>query len=299
MKTEKRASIFLVDDEQPVLDGLSVTLGRVFPELKICGTARSGMEALKGIAREKPDILIMDVRMPGMSGVDTLREVYKILPDTVSILLTAYERFDIAQDAYSLGVYKYLVKPVTQEILTQTIKGALERLEDLKNTALKNAFERERFESARPLLEAGFIWSAIMGDPRSLLFRSFGELLGLVEEGNIRGHFAVICRDKFWLSQEEMVNIRRKITNRLECIPGPLLGGVLPVFIPGEKLNRTRDILRKVLEDLNMRELRYSLGYVAANGDLRLSWSQALSGIHRESAAGLEPDPDRNGTNGP
>ena len=165
MKTE-RSTIFLVDDEQPVLDGLSVTLNRTFPNLKICGKARSGMEALEGIAKEKPDIIIMDVRMPGMSGIDTLREVNKILPDTVSILLTAYERFDIAQDAYSLGVYKYLVKPVSQEALTETITGALARLEQIKNASFKTALEQERFENCRPLLEAGFIWSVAMDDPR-------------------------------------------------------------------------------------------------------------------------------------
>jgi two-component system response regulator YesN len=283
MKTENKTSVYLVDDEQPVLDGLSVTLGKIFPDLRICGTARSGMDALKGIAKEKPDIIIMDVRMPGMSGIDTLREVNKILPDTVSILLTAYERFDIAQDAYALGVYRYLVKPVSQEVLAETLTGAMRRLEDIKNSTLREASERERFESTRPLLEAGFIWQAVMGDPRSLLLRSFGELLGLVENGNIRGHFAVICREKYWLTREEIAAIRQEMTNRLDCIPGPLLGGILPVFVPGEKLNRTRDILRNVLEVLNMRELRYSLGYVASNGDLRLSWSQALATIQKET----------------
>ncbi|MDR2072422.1 MAG: response regulator, partial [Spirochaetaceae bacterium] len=289
MKTEKRASIFLVDDEQPVLDGLSVTLEKVFPDLKICGTARSGMEALKSIAREKPDLAIMDVRMPGMSGIDTLRELKKILPDMIVILLTAYERFDIAQEAYSLGVYKYLVKPVSREILSETISGALERLEEIKVDVFKKASERERFEITRPLLEAGFIWAAIMGDPKSFLLQSFGELLGLVKDGRILGHFAVICRDKYWLTQEEVTNIRREITNRLECIPGPLLGGILPVFIPGEKLNRTRDVLRNVLETLGMREFRYALGYVASNDDIRFSWTQALSGMHQEGPGG----PDR------
>ncbi|MDR1307675.1 MAG: helix-turn-helix domain-containing protein [Treponema sp.] len=297
MKTENRTSIYLVDDEQPVLDGLSVTLGKIFPEMRICGTARSGMDALKGIAREKPDIIIMDVRMPGMSGIDTLREVNKILPGTVSILLTAYERFDIAKDAYALGVYRYLVKPVSQEVLAETLTGVLRRLENIKNSTLREASERERFESTRPLLEAGFIWQAVLGDPRSLLLHSFGELLGLVEDGNIRGHFAVICREKYWLTQEEIAAIQRELTNHLDCIPGPLLGGILPVFVPGEKLNRTRDTLRSVLEVLDMRELRCSLGYVASNNDLRLSWSQALTAIQRETEnEAVRPVPGINDT---
>jgi two-component system response regulator YesN len=281
MKTE-RPTIYLVDDEQPVLDGLSVSLSKIFPNLKICGKARSGMEALQGIAREKPDIIIMDVRMPGMSGIDTLREVNKILPDTISILLTAYERFDIAQDAYSLGVYKYLVKPVSQEMLAKTINNALAKLEEIKSASLQIALGQERIENTRPLLEAGFIWSLVMDDPRAPLYRSFGESLGLVENGSVRGHFAVICRKKGSLDREELKAIRREITNRLDCIPGPLFGTVVPVFISGEKINRTRDVLRSALETLGLQDLRYSLGCAASDGDLRLSYSQALSGIYRE-----------------
>jgi two-component system response regulator YesN len=285
MKIE-RPTIYLVDDEQPVLDGLSVTLNKTFPNLKICGKARSGMEALQGIAREKPDIIMMDVRMPGMSGLDTLREVNKILPDTVTILLTAYERFDIAQDAYSLGVYKYLVKPVSQEDLTETLAGALAKLNEVKNVSLKAALEQERFENSRPLLEMGFIWSVIMGDQRPELFRSYGKSLGLAEEETISGHFAVISRKNGRLNQEEFALIRREITNRLDCVPGPLFGGVLPVFIPGKKINQTRDSLRGVLETLAPHDIKYSIGAVASNNELRLSFSQAILGIYRE-----DPEP--------
>ena len=281
MKSE-RPSIYLVDDEQPVLDGLSVTLGKVFPNLRICGKARSGMDALQGIAREKPDIVIMDVRMPGMSGIDTLREVNKILPDTVSILLTAYERFDIAQDAYSLGVYKYLVKPVTQEALTVTLNGALAKLEQIKNASIKTALEHERFENCRPLLEMGFIWSVMMGDPHSFLYRAFGESLGLVENGSIRGHFALIFRKKDPLGEGELAVIRNEITNHLDCIPGPLFAGAFPVFISGDKVNRTRDALHNTLEALDIGELKFSLGSVASDEGLRLSCSQAFLGVNRE-----------------
>jgi two-component system response regulator YesN len=279
MKAE-RTTIYLVDDEQPVLDGLSVTLGKVFPQLKICGKARSGMEALQGIAREKPDIIIMDVRMPGMSGIDTLREVNKILPDTVSILLTAYERFDIAQDAYALGVYKYLVKPVSQEVLTETISGALLRMEDIKSASIRAALEQERFEQCRPLLETGFIWSVIMGEPA--LFLSYGGSLGLADNGVIRGHFAVVARKRGRLNQDELGLMKREITNRLDCIPGPLFGGVFPLFVSGEKINRTRDTLRDALEVLDLTECKVSLGVVASGEELRLSCSQALLGVYRE-----------------
>jgi two-component system response regulator YesN len=285
-----KARIFLVDDEQPVLDGLSVTIKKAFPDLKICGVARSGIEALEGIAVEKPDIIIMDVRMPGMSGIDTLREVNKILPDTVSILLTAYERFDIAQDAYALGVYKYLVKPVGQETLRETINGALERLKAIKVSALRAASEREKFESTRPLLETGFIYTAIMGEPQSPLLRSYAELLGLIRDTDIRGHFAAIYKNNIpgyqhiWLREEEVGDIRREVTNRLDCVIGSLLGGIIPIFVGNDKIHRTRDALKEALALINNPSLMYSIGSVQAGANLRVSWSEALDFVHQENS---------------
>jgi two-component system response regulator YesN len=287
-----KASIFLVDDEQPVLDGLSVTIQKAFPDLKICGTARSGIEALEGIAAEKPDIIIMDVRMPGMSGIDTLREVNKILPDTVSILLTAYERFDIAQEAYVLGVYKYLVKPVAQEVLTETINGALERLNAIKASAFKIVSERERFESTRPLLETGFIYTAIMGEPQSPLLRSYAELLGLIKDSDIRGHFAAIYKTNIpgyqhiWLREEEVEHIRREVTNRLDCVMGSLLGGVIPIFVGDDKFYRTRDALKDAIAVINNPTLMYSIGSVQSGANLRVSWSEAMDFVREENTPG-------------
>ncbi|MDR2109668.1 MAG: response regulator, partial [Spirochaetaceae bacterium] len=297
-----KARIYLVDDEQPVLDGLSVTLRKNFPDLKICGTALSGMAALEGIAAEKPDIIIMDVRMPGMSGIDTLRAVNKILPDTVSILLTAYERFDIAQDAYALGVYKYLVKPVSQELLIRTVTGALIRLEEIRAAGLKAAGEREREELIRPLLETGFMYALIMGDPASSLLHGYAERLGLLQNGVIRGHFAAIFKYKtgrkdLWLREEETDRIKREITNRLDCVTGSPIGGILPVFVGNDRIIQTRDILREALAAINNPVLRFSVGTARRERELKISWSEALDFIHgdlipRETAF-RKPAPER------
>jgi two-component system response regulator YesN len=268
-----KAKIFLVDDEQPVLDGLSVSIRKIAPDLKICGTAKSGLEALEGIAAQKPDIIMMDVRMPGMSGIDALREARKMLPESVTILLTAYERFDIAQEAYALGVYKYLVKPVTQEALRETLSGALEKLKETKAAALSSVAEQEILGKTRPLLEAGFVWAALYSDPRSPLLAEFAEALGFLADHHLRGHFALVYREKNRIEIDEACDLSREITNRLECVAGPLIGGMLPLFVAGDNYNRTRHILK---EALGAGGLRFETGFAAEDGSLRRSWAQAL-----------------------
>ena len=61
-----------------------------------------------------------------MNGLEALRELRSSAPETVPILLTAYERFDVAKEAFGLGVYDYLVKPVDQDLLVEAIRGALD-----------------------------------------------------------------------------------------------------------------------------------------------------------------------------
>jgi len=121
------ARIFLADDERPVLDGVAAAIRKRLPDVVICGTASTGREAIDGAIRERPDVILMDVRMPGMSGLEGLRELRASAPETVPILLTAYERFDVAKEAFGLGVYDYLVKPFSPRELLARIKAIIKR----------------------------------------------------------------------------------------------------------------------------------------------------------------------------
>ncbi len=289
--------IFLVDDEQPVLDGLTVTIKKYIEELEICGTARSGKEAIEGILLEKPDIVMMDVRMPGMSGLDALRELRRLASDSVTILLTAYERFDIAKEAFSLGVYDYLVKPVEQEALISTLKEALRHLKELKDASFRAASARQELELARPLLEVGFIYSAILGPPDPSLLRSFGQRLALVDlrgkqETEIMGHFAVLGEqpEKSFPWTEDNINLlRQAITNRLACVVGPPLGGFLPLFIPGSRIETTVTVFNELFSQKDFPALRFAVGSVQMGIGLRRSWADALGALASKGETKEDP----------
>ncbi len=277
--------IYLVDDEQPMLDGLSVSIKKSFPDLEISGMAKSGREALEGINRTKPDILILDVRMPGMSGLDILREIRQTLPDSIIILLTAYERFDIAQEAYSLGAYKYLVKPLTQEQLVGTIQEALSHLKLNKESALRNLESREKHEFARPLIEAGFIYALIQGNTNLEFIDSSAEWLGIKKNHALRGHFSVLHKDaessyqQSWYSREEEKRIRQEITNRLDCIIGPVMGRLISIFTAGDKSDDTRYAIEEALKSVGNPGIKFSIGTVEPMSTLRNSWIKLFETI--------------------
>lgn len=106
--------VLIVDDEEPVLESYLFIFKKYVTDFEICGKARSGSEAVKLIKELNPDIVFMDIQMPGLNGIDAISKVRPLFPETFFILSTAYERFDIAQRAINLGVQSYLVKPVSK-----------------------------------------------------------------------------------------------------------------------------------------------------------------------------------------
>lgn len=134
-------SILVVDDEEPVLDSYSYMISHYGDVFTLAGTARSGSEALTLAHRNNPDIVIMDIAMPGIDGLDTIEELHKSHPDMLCVLSTAYERFDLAQRAIPLGVFAYLVKPVSRKKFLETLENAARHLEE-RRAGLERRLER-------------------------------------------------------------------------------------------------------------------------------------------------------------
>ena len=114
----------IADDEAPMRDQLRARLQQAWPELRIVAEAANGAEAVALAAGQHPDIVFLDIRMPGMGGIDAARKLY----DRCHIVfVTAYDQYAI--DAFEHGAIDYLLKPVTPERLATTIGRLRRRLE--------------------------------------------------------------------------------------------------------------------------------------------------------------------------
>src|SRR6267378_7090376 len=116
------AKLLLIDDEADV----QYSFRRIFdsPEIELA-TAASGEEGLKLIPRFKPDLVIMDVRMGGISGLETLRRIREIDSKLLVILMTAYGTTQTAIEAMKMGAYDYQLKPFDVVKLKEIINNAL------------------------------------------------------------------------------------------------------------------------------------------------------------------------------
>ena len=125
--------ILIVDDEPLVQIGLKSMLSQNFPGMETVGTAANGKDALERIGQLKPDIVITDIRMPVMSGLELLEEAQKLFgPVPVFIMLTAYEEFELVRKAMAGRAVDYLVKiELNREQLAEALDKAGQRLEEV------------------------------------------------------------------------------------------------------------------------------------------------------------------------
>ena len=109
----------IADDERLLREQLKARLARVWPGLELCGEARDGLEAVAMAQALRPDVAFLDIRMPGLTGIEAAQEIVA-LPGWVGeiVFVTAYDEYAVA--AFEQGALDYLLKPVETERLAQT-----------------------------------------------------------------------------------------------------------------------------------------------------------------------------------
>ena len=124
---DPRVTAVIADDERLLREQLKTRLQEVWPELQVVGEARDGNEALARADELRPDVVFLDIRMPGMTGIEAAREILA-LPDWHGelVFVTAYDEYAVA--AFEQGALDYLLKPAEPERLKQTAQRLKARL---------------------------------------------------------------------------------------------------------------------------------------------------------------------------
>jgi two-component system, NtrC family, response regulator AtoC len=170
-------SVLVVDDEALTLRTISRGLSGEGFEV---ATAASGEEGLKIFGEQKPDLVLLDIVLPGIDGVEVLRQIKAASPACIVVMMSAYHMVDRAVQAMKLGAYDYLVKPFPLADLTATLRRALEMLAlrvrlrhtvesakdqyDFGRVVTKNPRTREMLEIARKAAESDRTTILIQGE---------------------------------------------------------------------------------------------------------------------------------------
>lgn len=148
----KPYKIFVIDDEPMIIKGLKELVPWEEINCEVSGHAKNGEEGLKRIKESVPDIVISDIRMPKLSGLEMIEALRDVSTEMKFIILTGHRDFDYAQKAINLGVVEYLLKPTNIEDIKSAVLEAMmmldeERSKDEDIKALRDkieAFESEK-----------------------------------------------------------------------------------------------------------------------------------------------------------
>lgn len=142
--------VFLVEDEIIVREGIKNNINWAAEGFAFAGEASDGELAYPLIQKARPDILITDIKMPFMDGLELSRLVRQEMPDIKIIILSGYDEFEYAKEAISIGITDYLVKPIAGAKLLEAVRkvGKLIQEEQQQKLFLRT-FEKERLESIR------------------------------------------------------------------------------------------------------------------------------------------------------
>jgi DNA-binding LytR/AlgR family response regulator len=121
-----KARAVIADDEPLMREQLRARLAEAWPELEIAAEARNGAEAVERVAAERPDVVFLDIRMPGMTGIEAAREIATLEHIPEIVFVTAYDQY--AVNAFAQGAIDYVVKPAERERLALTVKRLRARL---------------------------------------------------------------------------------------------------------------------------------------------------------------------------
>ena len=147
----------LADDEGIVLDSLKMIIDKNFPDQCQIETAKTGRDVIELAESFRPDIAFMDIQMPGINGIDAIREIQKSNPSVEFIVLSAYDKFDYAKEAINLGVLDYVNKPFSARVISEVLTKAMKVIDSRRKKRSDDLRIKEKMETVTPIIENGFV----------------------------------------------------------------------------------------------------------------------------------------------
>ncbi|OGL46452.1 MAG: hypothetical protein A2161_02435 [Candidatus Schekmanbacteria bacterium RBG_13_48_7] len=245
--------ILFVDDEINILHSLKRVFRKEQYQIHTAVSAEEGIRILNEIPMK---VVVSDMRMPGKTGVEFLREVKQLYPDTVRIILSGYSDIDVIQSAINEGeVYRYITKPWDDEELKNNIKRSVEQYElMLENRQLQNTIimQNQELKQWNKILE-----QKIEDRTRELKLRN--EILTLSQEVLSKVSIAIMCVDP----QGTIVQINNKCSEIFSNLNGKLFGcslsNVFSKKLSGILENNLLDKTKFSMADVQILNGNYSL----------------------------------------
>ena len=291
--------VMVADDEGIVIDSMKFIIEKEFGSTCQVECAKSGRSVIELAERFRPDIAVIDIHMPGINGIDAIKEMKQFCTNTVFIVMSAYDKFDYAKEAIALGVMEYITKPMEKMKVVGVLKRAMEQIDGEREKRSNELLIKEKLETVEPIIENGLIYDILLQEHFDEDIDSYRTILGIEE--NYGYMMAIVCGD----SQEgnRMTNaigssvkvsgkyheIREGVKSLFKCKVGNVMANKIAVLIPcsGSKLeynerteliDRARELVRYLRKKTDI-SFRVGIGGVKPLRELGDSYREALNAL--------------------
>ena len=286
-------NILLTDDEQIVIDSLSFIINKNFADEVKVFTALSGTEAIELVMKENIDIIFMDINMPGLSGLETVSVITKLKPNIVFIILSAFDRFQYAQEAINLGAYKYITKPVNRNVVIETIRGAMQLVQEKQGKLTADLELHKKLDLVSPMIENDFIYACIFNNDKSIDLSAYLEYFNLSETPWVFCcfEFPNITSDNQYTTY---IKLHELLNNEHRCLISSFMMNRIAVFFPVFSANpdyaEIQEQIKKCykLMSYNISSgIRAGVSSIASDKQLlQVSYNEALSALNKADSSG-------------
>ena len=171
--------LIFADDEAPVRRNIAKLIPWEKFGFELIGCCANGHEVLDLVEKDPPDLLITDINMPFVSGIDVARELRRDFPTVKIIFLTGYNDFNYAQQAIDLNVLKYILKPVS----AQSLSECLQEVKQMLDAEYQQIYDRSRLEDFyrqnESIMQMVFLYALVTTGISNTEAKKKAELLGL------------------------------------------------------------------------------------------------------------------------
>ena len=128
MTDKTRIRTIVVEDEEKILNNICARIESLDDSFEIVAKAENGQEAIEKVERFRPQVVFTDISMPVMGGMELIREIRQVNPSTVIVIISGYSDFSYAREAIKYSVFNYMLKPLDDESLAETLFDIRQRL---------------------------------------------------------------------------------------------------------------------------------------------------------------------------
>lgn len=302
--------VLIADDEGIMLEALKNIITSNFGnecELAFAKTGRAVVELAESF---RPDIAFMDIQMPGINGIQAIKEIQKFNSTTRFIIMTAYDKFDYAKEAINLGVMEYLTKPVKKQLVIDVLERAIQQIDSERQKRSDSLKIQEKLETVIPIVENGLINSVILQEEGGSDLSYYKMLL------DIQQKYAYVLLIQFGQPNDEGIlttpvgmsvkaqafypeccNICKEF---FPCIIGPIMTNRIVLAVPTDEkeldyaariqiIEQARHLMRKLGNRFEAK-FRAGIGKVYRLEELKPSYQEAYRALSQSSSSVVHAD---------